>query len=477
MAELRRDLARDDDLFACAATCCRHLAENGYELLSVYFERSGLLRCYAAIGYWQVHDGFPSSAGVIAATVTSGRPHFVDTTTSPVYVEAAPNVVAEVCAPVWVDGQTVGAVNIESTSPLTQEAMADAEAVSEALGRRVTELGGVPRLTGWRLVADVAARLQRNTDAVVVCRSILDAVVRLSGNDSAALVLGSPETGYEIDAVTGSLAREITGLSQPCLDRMGRWVLGTRSCYTTGEPEGQGFTGEDTLRSKGVETLCVFALASGDEHLGYLMVVDRRPEVPSHELIEQMELLAAIGATTLASARHVQRLVEQSRRDPLTGLGHSRAFGDRLNDVQRTGRSQHAVMSIDVDHFKRINDTRGHAAGDQVLKSLADALLRAVRTDDTVFRTGGDEFAVIMEVDGSDEALVVAERLRAAARTIGVDISIGVALTAPGAIDTESVFARADSALYHVKKSGRGDVHLSCDDHARADAAHAVAGD
>ncbi len=223
-----------------------------------------------------------------------------------------------------------------------------------------------------------------------------------------------------------------------------------------GEPHGQGFTGEDTLRGNGVETLCVFALAAGDEHLGYLMVIDRRPEVPSHEMIEQMELLATLGASSLASARYVERLVDQSRRDPLTGLGHSRAFGDRLNDVQRTGRALHAVMSIDVDHFKRINDTRGHAAGDQVLKSLADALLRAVRTADTVFRTGGDEFAVIIEVDGSDEALVVAERLRASARTIGVDVSIGVALTAPGAIDTESVFARADAALYHVKSRAAG---------------------
>jgi diguanylate cyclase (GGDEF)-like protein len=87
-----------------------------------------------------------------------------------------------------------------------------------------------------------------------------------------------------------------------------------------------------------------------------------------------------------------------------------------------------------------------------------------LRGDDCVFRTGGDEFAAIVAVADEAEAVFVAQRLRLAAHYVGVDVSIGVALTSPGSTsdDDESVFTRADAALYHVKRSGRGNVHLSC---------------
>ncbi len=127
--------------------------------------------------------------------MTSGRPTSSTTTTSPVYVEAAPDVVVEVCAPVWVDGQTVGAINIESTTRSPWRRWPTPRRFSEALGRRVTELGGVPHLTAGVSWRTWPRGCKRSTDPVVVSRSLLDAVVRLSGNDSAALVLGTRTRG------------------------------------------------------------------------------------------------------------------------------------------------------------------------------------------------------------------------------------------------------------------------------------------
>jgi diguanylate cyclase (GGDEF)-like protein len=463
-AVLEQDLAAESDLYACAAVCCRHVVDAGYELISIYFERSGLLRCYASLGYWQVHDGFPLVRGVIGATVRTGQRHVLDTVGNSTYIEAAPEVVAEICSPVVLDGRARGAVNLESATPLDDEAIADIDAVAEVLARRVAELSDQLDLTGWRLVADFASRVVRLNDPAEVAHETLAVARELTGVSTVAIALGSVVDGYALSFVTGALTDELRALNHSCLTRMGRWMEGARSTYTVGQPDGTGFTGEDSLRAGGVETLGVFALEMADARLGYLMLVDDVPEVPTHDVVEQVELIANLAAAALANAHHVAALTEQSRRDPLTGLGHGRTFSERLRDVQRGPAALHAVLSIDVDHFKDINDTQGHAAGDRVLRALAQSMSATLRGDDCVFRTGGDEFAAIVAVADEAEAVFVAQRLRLAAHYVGVDVSIGVALTSPGSTsdDDESVFTRADAALYHVKRSGRGNVHLSC---------------
>lgn len=462
-AVLEQDLARETDLYACAAVCCRHIVDAGYELISIYFERSGLMRCYASLGYWQVHDGFPLVRGVIGATVRTGQRHVIDTVGNSTYIEAAPDVVAEICSPITVGGRAVGAVNLESPTALDDEAIADIDGVADVLARRVTELADQLDLHGWRLVADFASRVVRLTDPAEVAHETLTVARALTGVSSVAIALGSVVDGYSLSFVTGALTDELRALNHSCLTRMGRWMEGARSTYTVGQPDGTGFTGEDSLRARGVETLGVFALEVADTRLGYLMLVDDVPEVPTHEVVEQVELIANLAAAALANAHHLAALTEQSRRDPLTGLGHARTFNERLRDVQRGPATLHAVLSIDVDHFKEINDTQGHAAGDRVLRALAQSMSATLRGDDCVFRTGGDEFAAIVAVADETQAVFVAHRLRQAAHYVGVDVSIGVALTTPGSDDDdESVFTRADASLYHVKRSGRGNVHLSC---------------
>ena len=118
------------------------------------------------------------------------------------------------------------------------------------------------------------------------------------------------------------------------------------------------------------------------------------------------------------------------------------------------------MFAIDIDSFKSINDTYGHQAGDRALVDLAQALSTALRTGDELYRIGGDEFAAILDVQRDDEAVGVAERLVAAARTVRQTISVGVAVRLPGETSQDTL-GRADAALYLAKRSGRDRVHLA----------------
>jgi diguanylate cyclase (GGDEF)-like protein/PAS domain S-box-containing protein len=161
------------------------------------------------------------------------------------------------------------------------------------------------------------------------------------------------------------------------------------------------------------------------------------------------------------------RLRQLAEYDHLTGLPNRALFYDRLQQaVQRALRSGRpmAVMFLDIDHFKRINDTQGHEAGDELLKSFAERLVAGVRKTDTVARLAGDEFTVILEeLQHQDDACLVAEALVVSARVpvvlgtgeLRITTSVGVAAWTQGEIDGAELLRRADAALYQAKRGGR----------------------
>lgn len=454
--DIRARLRGAPTLAACATVCCELLVDAGLSLPSVYFERSGRLRCHASRGYWQVLDGFPPEFGVIAATVRTATAHFVRTDDCDIYLEAAPTVVAEICVPVLHGGRSVGAINVESTVGLTDADFALVSDLAVALSDRIDELGGLDPPSGWRLLADRIAVLGGLDDVDAIVECALDTASRLSQVATAALVTAAPA---RITAA-GPMAAELRRLPESSIREIGRWVAGPRSCYTVGQPDGHGFTGHDTLRVAGAGTLLVVSLAVHGEQLGFLMVADERSVLPAPEVVEQMEVLGSVVAAALEHALQVERLLEMTRRDPLTGLGHARAFSARLDELV-AARVRHAVLSIDVDHFKRINDEQGHDAGDRALCALGEAMRSALRIDDCLFRTGGDEFAVAVPVRDEADALRVADRVQRAARRIGLPVSIGVAVSEPGDDDPSRSFVRADAALYSVKRRGRDGTALA----------------
>jgi diguanylate cyclase (GGDEF)-like protein/PAS domain S-box-containing protein len=163
------------------------------------------------------------------------------------------------------------------------------------------------------------------------------------------------------------------------------------------------------------------------------------------------------------------QLIELALRDPLTGLGNRRLFSDRVTHAleRRVRRgSRVAMLMLDLDHFKVVNDTFGHARGDALLVAVAERLQCVLRTGDTVARLGGDEFAVLLEdLSHDDEAEATALRIQQALdrafrldeREMFIRASIGIAWATDGQ-DVDALLADADVAMYGAKNSGRGRV-------------------
>lgn len=210
-----------------------------------------------------------------------------------------------------------------------------------------------------------------------------------------------------------------------------------------------------------------YSLRSESDYLGDITFY-RAKRFAEHEL-KNIETLIGLLVLPLRNALLYRQALEDSLRDPLTGLGNRKALDETLTrEVTRAKRAKQplALLFADIDHFKRINDTAGHPVGDQFLKDTALAMQSALRQTDQVFRFGGEEYAVILSTTEHCHAMAVAERIRRAAAEIRVNSKAGemkatmsLGVSALRADDTvESLIERADEALYQAKTGGRNAV-------------------
>ena len=162
-----------------------------------------------------------------------------------------------------------------------------------------------------------------------------------------------------------------------------------------------------------------------------------------------------------------ERIAHLAHHDALTGLPNRKLFYLQLEQAfKRVGRGERlAVLYLDVDHLKRINDTLGHSAGDKLLKGVADRLRGCIRDIDAVARLSGDEFAIIqISAQPTSDAAVLATRIREAihepfdldGNQVVVDISIGISIAPNDANQFNELLKTADIALYEAKNMGRG---------------------
>lgn len=190
-----------------------------------------------------------------------------------------------------------------------------------------------------------------------------------------------------------------------------------------------------------------------------------------------MERLAAIVAICLENVANQERLRHLGMTDPLTGVYNRRYFDQRLHEeANRALRSGQPLccMMLDVDHFKRINDVFGHAAGDVVLREMTLHIKAQLRTSDVMARYGGEEFAVLLTQTEIGAALAIAERIRqtvadarfviAGGTSLAVTLSLGVAIldrTREPDTAAAALVAEADAAMYRAKNGGRNRVNAS----------------
>lgn len=226
-------------------------------------------------------------------------------------------------------------------------------------------------------------------------------------------------------------------------------------------------------RDEGIRGFVCLPLVSHTTRLGvlYLYLRDRDSCLPDE--IEMLNTFSHLAAGALENARLHAKTVNLATTDTLTGMFNRRLFDEHLaKEMQRAQRYSRplALLMLDIDHFKNINDSHGHPAGDAVLKQLAAIFGHQLRGVDTAARYGGEEFAILLpELDGN-LAKEVAERIRLAVagtafslpdgHTIGVTLSIGIACYPRCADNGEAMIKHADQALYLAKQTGRNRAYV-----------------
>jgi diguanylate cyclase (GGDEF)-like protein len=220
-----------------------------------------------------------------------------------------------------------------------------------------------------------------------------------------------------------------------------------------------GRAGELSVPTVDVRRWYVLASMRRGDGTSALLYVDGHasPTVRS-TIVELVERLATIAAVAIENSVLFAKTQELACRDPLTGLLNRRAFAERLfaeiEGSRRGGRSL-AYVLIDLDDFKQINDRRGHAYGDAVLRNVGDTLRRCSRTEDVVGRYAGDEFVTLLVNLNPDLAHVLVSRLSRELRERAAPCSIGAALFPRDGDDAASLLAAADRALYATKRRGK----------------------
>jgi diguanylate cyclase (GGDEF)-like protein len=226
----------------------------------------------------------------------------------------------------------------------------------------------------------------------------------------------------------------------------------------------------ERMRAGGMTAAVVVPITAGGELLGIVTAAvrdDAERLRADPDLLERLTGLADLAATALQNARLVERIRHQALYDSITGLPNKRLLEDRivraLSESKRTGDG-FTLFFLDLDRFKNVNDTLGHAVGDQLLRQVAMRLTSSMREEDTIARLGGDEFAlVIPRVMNSDVARVVADKLYAALQEpfcvgeqrLFITSSIGIAIAPIDGDNYESLLKHADIAMYRAKQQGR----------------------
>lgn len=316
--------------------------------------------------------------------------------------------------------------------------------------------------------ADDLARVVSTQTAIATGPFDLDGVLarvveeaqQLTG--AAAAVVELPDGDDLVYRAAGGSAAAHLGFRIPQATAISGRALRTREALICEDCENDARVDPHTARRVGARSAVVVPLLHDGETAGVLMVYSPVARAFRPEHVQVLSLLADMVGSALARAELLDRLHEQAVTDELTGLPNRRAWNRQLELA--LGRARRtalplSVIVLDVDGLKAINDTRGHAAGDRLLRAITGRWAAAVREADLLGRLGGDEFGVLLEGADEDEAQDVVERLGAALGE-GEAASAGSA-TWDGGEDGTSLLARADRRMYEQKHRHKSAVSAS----------------
>ncbi len=299
---------------------------------------------------------------------------------------------------------------------------------------------------------------------------VLDAVTA-----SASTAVGGAEFALLIAEAGRMRADRHSGLSADSLWRLERWAQDSEQFLTDGpividDLGSVAALAELTIESElPVGSACAAPLVYRDRLLGALVALAPGANVFLPQDVRALSTCAYHAAIALSNARLVEQLEREAREDPLTGLANKRSFELAYSAERSRARREGgvtALVTLDIDHFKQINDRYHHGFGDQVLVAVANAVRGAVREYDTVARVGGDEFVILLPATSAEEAEVVADRARGLISEIALpegrlSCSAGVAAVSGEDMADAEILEAADTALYEAKRQGRNRTELA----------------
>ncbi len=470
-------------------------------------ETAGLLRvCRSTRSVREERLTIPLGVGVAGRVIASGQPlRAPDVSREPAYADVNPGTRSELCVPLKAEGRVIGLINLESTR-LDAFSQADERLMMAFAGQLATAIEKVRLYAESERRADQVQALHEASRALtsdlrlgVVLQTLAETARRLTGARYAALLV--------LDAAGQPAGFHTAGLSEE--ERRG---IGA-------PPQARGLLGA-VLRE--TVPICVADIARDPRAAGFpphhppmktfmgVPVIARGRVIGSLYLTEKADAqqftpedenlvvaLAADAAIAIENARLFEEVQRLAITDGLTGLYNRRHFFELAErELERSRRYDRplSAMMLDIDHFKQVNDTHGHAVGDQVLQALAARFRDNVRDIDLLARYGGEEFVALLPEVGLESARAAAERLRqsvaetpieTAAGPLSVTVSLGVGaihfgaihvgaihvgaihvgaiheLPVPGAPDCPdlpTLLRLADEALYAAKNAGRNRV-------------------
>jgi diguanylate cyclase (GGDEF)-like protein len=327
----------------------------------------------------------------------------------------------------------------------------------------------------FKAIYEVSRRLSTTTELTRARTILLNSALELlpAAEAGAVLLVDNPLTRYRIDQghgwVTAFEGREVAVTERTWAS----WVLlSAQEAFLLDDVAGRSERMPLLVLDEGwgrAESLLAIPLKAQQQTLGAVVLTGRRGAFDASAQ-RVLNILANHAAAVLLSHRAQEELKHQAVRDGLTGLYNRREFGKLLGQaIARAGRlhGTFALLLFDIDHFKKLNDTYGHPAGDAALRNTAQVFERHMREDDQAARYGGEEFAAILPGADLAGAVRLAERVREAIEAsrlvfegarLHVTVSLGVAVWPDDARDDEGLVAAADRALYGAKQGGRNRV-------------------
>ncbi|MBM4447268.1 MAG: diguanylate cyclase [Chloroflexi bacterium] len=346
-------------------------------------------------------------------------------------------------------------VNLIETVTAQVATSLEKEYLQEELRKREQELALVNRLA---TVITSSLNIREVYDAFIVeLREVVDidwaTIVLIEGDEMCFEVLS---TGVGSDWEAGDKV--------PLKGTGTEWVAKRKKALV--EPDlaknRRFWTGEHHLK-QGIRSIVYLPLVVKGEVIGSLIIASRQPKAYTPGQVRLLERLASQIAVPVENSRLYAEAEQRARIDQLTDLFNRRHFDVCMKqeiDRHSRYRSMLSLILLDLDFFKAYNDAQGHVAGDKILELMGKLINRAVRNTDLAFRYGGDEFAIILPQSATNDALVVAERVRGriaaemSKKDIRISASLGLASWPSDGVTADEVINAADRALYYAKETG-----------------------